>query len=577
MKILKVSFKGRELSRVQLVSPSILIGRSPFCDLVLRMKGVNPVQYIVEWVGVGEFDPQSGKWAVFVNHSDQAADEIIKSQSYGEGLLLSQKPIHIDGFDFEIFEDHFSEAHIEKGKIKSQFLESQYKLGIRKNVLEVVSVFNDSESISQVYHFNTLSEPQFVVPDLSLIRVSSAEAPQGTVAKINISQLTGAKVFSKGQLVKDNGALKGELTLEANDLLQVRWKLKDYYFRFVPSVPIEPVKFKLEHHKFGLTAAAITIIGLLLFSFVKLPEFKPEVPLKPPPRIAKVEVKEMLPPPPAVVKEEPPPPPVIKEEPPKEQMVDVKNKPESKSAPKEIQSAKPQFAQPTKNAPKVALDSPAPKDKTPSVGLLGMLKNKKAATISADQVINQGVITKNVEGEKSQFVIQQSPSGIVSNRPISKPTGTLTGAASSKEFKDTGNGSMPISVAKGSADGIGDLSGFGKAKGGSDNTGFSSGESVEGGLDRESVRRVINAYKKEIRSCYEKALTSKSRLNGRILYRWGITPAGDVSYVNMLKSEVGSVNLEECVLAVIKSMKFPKATNKQPTVVIYPYVFQTKN
>lgn len=587
MKILKVLKKGRELGRVQLLSPSILVGRSPFCDLVLRMKGVNPVQYIVEWVGIGEFDSQAGKWAVFKNYTAGAVDEKIKTESFGEGQILSDKLLVVDDFEFQIYEDHLSESFIEKGKIKDQFLKENSRFGIRKNVLEVVSVFNDSESISQIYHFDTQAYPQISLPDLSQISIMSTDTPQGSVAKINVAALTGAKIFTRGQPLQGPAATKGEVTLQSNDLIQVSWKLKDYYFRFVPPVQVDPLKFQLSKHKFGLISLLIALFFFGLFTLVKLPEFKPEVPLKPPPRIAKIEVKEVAPPAP---KEVPPPPP--KEEPapeppqekvmPKKEQPVVEHKakpalPAAKSPPKEVLSAKPQFVEPTKTAPKVALDSPAPKAKAPSVGLLGMLKNKKASTISADQVINQGLVTKTVSGEKTNFVIQQSPSGIVTSKKLVHANGTLTGAASSRGFKDTGNGSMPTAVRSGSVDGVGDLGSLSGVKGGSDSSGFSGGESVEGGLDRESVRRVINSFKKEIRTCYEKALTSKSHLNGRILYRWGITPAGSVSYVNMLKSEVGSINLEECVADVIKSMKFPQAPNKKPTVVVYPYVFQTKN
>jgi hypothetical protein len=148
----------------------------------------------------------------------------------------------------------------------------------------------------------------------------------------------------------------------------------------------------------------------------------------------------------------------------------------------------------------------------------------------------------------------------------------------SKDFDAAATG--PIAKVGGkSGYGVGSALG-GEGKGAGSGFEFGSldvgGMKVSGGLDRETVRRVIASYRNQIRTCYEKALLSRAKLQGRILYTWNITAAGPVSTAEITKSTVGSPTLESCVLEVIKGMNFPVAGNGNPTTVIYPFEFQSR-
>jgi hypothetical protein len=95
-----------------------------------------------------------------------------------------------------------------------------------------------------------------------------------------------------------------------------------------------------------------------------------------------------------------------------------------------------------------------------------------------------------------------------------------------------------------------------------------------GGLDRETVRRVISSSRGQIRTCYEKALVTQPKIEGRIVYFWNISPEGSVGGAEVRRDEPGSAVLAECVRNVIRAMNFPRAENGKPTRVQYPFVFQ---
>jgi TonB family protein len=100
---------------------------------------------------------------------------------------------------------------------------------------------------------------------------------------------------------------------------------------------------------------------------------------------------------------------------------------------------------------------------------------------------------------------------------------------------------------------------------------------VSGGLDRETVRRIIMQYRGQIRTCYERALLIAPQLAGRVTLNWTISPSGPVIKAQIKSSTSNSPSLDGCVKDVIKSMAFPAAQNGRPTTVIYPFIFQARS
>ena len=96
--------------------------------------------------------------------------------------------------------------------------------------------------------------------------------------------------------------------------------------------------------------------------------------------------------------------------------------------------------------------------------------------------------------------------------------------------------------------------------------------SVQGGMSREMVKRVIDQHLEEIQYCYESALMENPAIMGRIVYEWKILMSGRVGEVRIASSTVNSHQIHDCIKAAIKSWEFPKPVGTE-VVVSYPFVF----
>ncbi len=89
----------------------------------------------------------------------------------------------------------------------------------------------------------------------------------------------------------------------------------------------------------------------------------------------------------------------------------------------------------------------------------------------------------------------------------------------------------------------------------------------EDGLSRSQVMDVVKRYMTQIQQCYERSLIDTPGLAGRVEYEWEISAKGAVQWAKVKKSDISSGdNLNKCVTAIFKDMKFPVATNGQNTI-----------
>lgn len=88
------------------------------------------------------------------------------------------------------------------------------------------------------------------------------------------------------------------------------------------------------------------------------------------------------------------------------------------------------------------------------------------------------------------------------------------------------------------------------------------------------VMKVIRPANPRIRACYEKALKSNPKLEGKIVVHFTIGPTGGVSEADE-KSDPAfpEAAVTRCVLAVFKALKFPPHAGG-PTAVNFPVVFK---
>ena len=92
---------------------------------------------------------------------------------------------------------------------------------------------------------------------------------------------------------------------------------------------------------------------------------------------------------------------------------------------------------------------------------------------------------------------------------------------------------------------------------------------VSGSIDRTTIDRVIMKRKRYIRACYEKELTVKADLEGKITVKFRIEPNGKTTHVTA--SGVDD-NLSACIAAQFRKLVFPKSA--EPAELTYPLVFK---
>jgi outer membrane biosynthesis protein TonB len=590
MKVLSISRNGLELARTHLNRPVSTIGRSPICDVVLRASEVAPIHFLFEWVGSGPFDPTQGSWSVF---------DISRSvDRSGEGAVLSSE-VEFGSFKFKWIEDTLENAPEIGGKIRAELQQfpQPFQLSGASNLIELVQVRSDTGAVEEVLHLDPArmrrkKRPLEGIPEFMFGPVENSKAIQ-----ILLEEMPGAKIFSKGLPQESKNSYK----LEPSDLIEVRWKDFRFFLRLVDRVPLPAVEAKEPRDPLllwlSLGGALFVCLGVL--SGVLLLNNETVVPPPPPPRVATVEIKLVPPPPPPQEEPKAAEPMPVKTNEPAAQLEKAPVKAKAAAIPVAKVKAKNVLAAPKfKEAPQpkklqaAGLNAPDKKANVNQIGILGELRASAAngPGVRADMIMNAGVISKTVSGSEAnaKVTLQAPPSGTLGNGTSGSPHGarsdlatastTLVGGGDFNPDSNSpitgGHGNEFSSTGKiGGGSSSGDPStGLGGGTGGLGND--TTGPVVSGGLDRETVRRIINQNRGEIRTCYEKALLSNPAVNGRIVYTWHISSQGPVVSADITRSTAGSPTLEKCVKEVIKLMHFPVAPNGMPTTVIYPFVFQ---
>ncbi|HZH02285.1 MAG TPA: AgmX/PglI C-terminal domain-containing protein [Myxococcaceae bacterium] len=91
---------------------------------------------------------------------------------------------------------------------------------------------------------------------------------------------------------------------------------------------------------------------------------------------------------------------------------------------------------------------------------------------------------------------------------------------------------------------------------------------------QESVRKVVQAHQPQIQSCYEETMTGKSQVvEGKLKTSWVVTAEGLVKSAQVLAkgTTVRDDKLNECVVAVLTAMNFPKPPDGRDHPIEYPF------
>lgn len=98
---------------------------------------------------------------------------------------------------------------------------------------------------------------------------------------------------------------------------------------------------------------------------------------------------------------------------------------------------------------------------------------------------------------------------------------------------------------------------------------------VQGGLKRREISRVIRRSLPRFKFCYEKQLNANPNLGGKVSVYFAISPSGQVARASLRESTIADRRVEECVLDVMRSLRFPPPRGGGIVVVTYPFLFAT--
>ena len=104
--------------------------------------------------------------------------------------------------------------------------------------------------------------------------------------------------------------------------------------------------------------------------------------------------------------------------------------------------------------------------------------------------------------------------------------------------------------------------------------GFDGAPGVSGGLSQGEVSGVIRSQHNAIRHCYEKILQKKPNAAGKVTMRFVIGANGSVLTTSVQQDTIRSSELNSCIIARIRTWKFPKPPDGQKATITYPWVFK---
>lgn len=219
--------------------------------------------------------------------------------------------------------------------------------------------------------------------------------------------------------------------------------------------------------------------------------------------------------------------------------------------------------------------------------------NKKAAQAKSERKVEQAglfsVFSKG--GANNRIDTEYQGKGTLAGL-ADKASGTSgftedrAGKGLGSKLKETGGGkgnsNVGVTGIKGSGTGLGSggfgNKGLGNRKGVSIEAG-GGGEEYSGSIDKDGIRRVFFQNSKAIRSCYERALNQAPNLGGKILLDFDIGEQGRVvgsPSVKVNGSTLRSRTVSNCILARLKTWRFPEPPKNQVVNVVYPLQFSSK-
>jgi hypothetical protein len=105
-----------------------------------------------------------------------------------------------------------------------------------------------------------------------------------------------------------------------------------------------------------------------------------------------------------------------------------------------------------------------------------------------------------------------------------------------------------------------------------------AGHQQEPGRKREDIQTIVMARRDEARACYDKSLKDHPGIEGDLTVKFVIDPQGAVSdaVVDTGKSTINEPSVGNCIVAIIKGIKFAPSKLGFETRANYPFNFHPK-
>jgi hypothetical protein len=92
-------------------------------------------------------------------------------------------------------------------------------------------------------------------------------------------------------------------------------------------------------------------------------------------------------------------------------------------------------------------------------------------------------------------------------------------------------------------------------------------------LSQTQIRGVFQGAYGQLRACYQQQLEGNA-LEGRLEVELRVVTDGSVSDARLKKSELSAPQVEQCVLGVVKGLRFPRLRGAQVVKVAWPFLFK---
>jgi outer membrane biosynthesis protein TonB len=270
------------------------------------------------------------------------------------------------------------------------------------------------------------------------------------------------------------------------------------------------------------------IVLSLVFSFLPVPEPDPTAVEEIPQRFARLIVDQPPPPPPPVVREEPEPEPEVVEPEPipeqvVEQVVEPEPIPEPEPEPEPVDTVQ------------LARDRASVAGLLPFAQELASLRDNDALDSLDNAALAGSADAESPLNERSLITSSVgSASGGINTAALSRNTG-----GTGLNARATTQVDSPVE-------------GFGPAGGAVTR----SGQSNLGSRSREEIERVFDRNKGAIYALYNRALRQDPTLQGKLVLRLTISPAGAVTFCEVVSSELNDADLEQKLVQRVMLFEF---------------------